>query len=121
LSGRVYLQQNNLETAQLALGQALEYSLQAGGLILTETILDFALLYRRPGEDENAARLLGFAQAQTGLPAVLVQGRLEPLRDSLAAVLDSESLDLLYAEGASYDQEALIRDLLGQSPESLGP
>lgn len=112
LSGRVYLHQNDLETVNLALDRALEYSIQAGGLMLTETILDFALLYRRLGEDENAARLLGFAQAQTGLPAVLVQGRLEPLRESLATVLDNDSLALLYAEGAALGSEEVANSLL---------
>ncbi len=111
LSGRVYLQQGELETAQLAFDRALEHSLSNGGIRFIETLLDFALLYKDLLAEEKAAYLLGFALAQTGLPASLVQWRIEPLRESLESITDDNKLALLLVEGARLNQQAIINNL----------
>jgi len=111
LSGRVYLQQGELDAAQLAFGQALDQSLQAGGIWLIVTILDFAYLYKGLSYEEKAARLLGFAQSQPGLPAALEQRRFEPLYESLKAMISDKKLALLVEEGARLDQQAIINNL----------
>jgi tetratricopeptide (TPR) repeat protein len=112
LSGRVYLQLHDVEAASLALNQALEQVLQAGDLRLIEVVLDLAELYLYQGDGENAARLIGFADARSDLPIALRQLRLEPLRESLVTACGNDELAPLYAEGAVLDKEAIARNLL---------
>ena len=111
ISGRISLQQGDLGTARLAFGHALKYSLQSRGVTHIETILNFATLYHSQSDMVNAAHLLGFAQSQTGLPAAVIQWRIEPLRASLAVGMDDNSLALLLEEGAKLDHQSIIDSL----------
>ncbi len=95
LSGRVSLQHGDLDAARLAFDNALDYSLKVGGEVLTETILDFVHYYQFLHNELTAGRLLGYTQSQSILPAILVQGRIEPLRASLAAEMNEDTLVLL--------------------------
>jgi tetratricopeptide (TPR) repeat protein len=109
LSGRAYLQQNNLEIAHLVLSRALEYSFQGSRLTLVRTTLDLADLKLHQGDEENAARLTGFAQSHSGMPAALKQQRLEPLQAKLSAALEDDLLAALYGEGAALDAQAIAK------------
>jgi predicted ATPase/DNA-binding CsgD family transcriptional regulator len=107
LSGRVFVGQGDVEAAQHAFDQALEYSLQIGGEIFIETILDFVEIHPSRSDLETAGRLLGYAQAQAGLPAALVHNRIEPLRRSLTTQMDEKFMARLLEEGAALDQQAI--------------
>jgi tetratricopeptide (TPR) repeat protein len=109
LSGRAYLQQNNLEIAHLALSRALEYSFQGSRLTLVRTTLGLADLKLHQGDEGNAARLTGFAQSHSGMPAALKQQRLEPLQVKLLAALEDDLLAALYGEGAALDAQAIAK------------
>jgi predicted ATPase/DNA-binding CsgD family transcriptional regulator/predicted negative regulator of RcsB-dependent stress response len=108
LNGRVCVGQGDAEAAQHAFEQALEYSLQIGGEIFTETILDFVEIYPSQFDQEIVGRLLGYAQSQTGLSTAVVQNRIEPLRRSLALRIDEDRLALLLKEGAALDQKVVL-------------
>ena len=111
ISGRLSLLQGDLEKARLAFGRALEYSQQADNMDLLRTVVEFAYLYQRQSEPKKAARLLGFVQSQAGLPAWLVQGRIQPLLASLATQMDEQELSLLLTEGVQLDRQAVIKEL----------
>ncbi len=83
-----------------------------GNTTTIETFLAFASYYHQQLEHELAALLLGYAQIQPGLPAVLVQSYLKPLHTSLAESLDEDRLSVLLDEGAALDQQELIDRLL---------
>lgn len=112
ISGRLSLLQGDLEKARLAFGRTLEYSQQADDIDLLRTVVEFAYLYQRQSEPKKAARLLGFVQSQAGLPAELVQWRIEPLLVSLAVAMDEQVLSLQLEEGANLDRQAIIDNLI---------
>lgn len=108
LSGRVYLLQGDAETAWLAFSDALEHSLEAGGVSFLETLLGFAEWHSDQGKEKLSARLLGYARAQEGLPAALRRWRIEPLRARLETGLGPEAVAALIAEGAALQQDVII-------------
>ena len=112
LSGRIDLQQGNADAAHSAFCHALKSSAQVGNTTTIETFLDFASYYHQQLEPELAALLLGYAQIQPGLSAVLVQSYLKPLHTSLAMSVDEDRLSVLLDEGAALDQQDLINRLL---------
>jgi predicted ATPase/class 3 adenylate cyclase len=112
VSGRLSLLQNKPAKAQQALDRALAYSQQVDDMALVRTIIEFAYLYQTQSDLQGAARLLGFVQSQAGLEAGLVQWRIEPLLESLAAALDEQELSLLLEEGAKLDRQAIIDNLI---------
>ncbi|MBE2225606.1 MAG: hypothetical protein IAF02_28980, partial [Anaerolineae bacterium] len=112
LSGRVYLQQGNLKAAHLEFLQALEDTRQSQVDMFVEVLLDFATLYNSQEDTENAARLLGYVQAQNQLPAPSVHFLVEPLHQALATKLDEVSLAALLHDGAQLNQQAIITQLL---------
>lgn len=111
LSGRVALQQGNVKNARLAFEHALAYSLQSQGMVIVESILDFANLQRVESDLESAARLLGFVQVQPGLSATLIQRQIEPLRSSLSAARGEHWLAMMAEEGAQLDQQTILKTL----------
>jgi predicted ATPase/DNA-binding CsgD family transcriptional regulator len=108
LEGQIYLHQGDLEAAYRSFQTALENNLQSGGTSLLETFLDFADYYQSQIDPESAARLLGFVQSKTGLPAVLVNNRINPLRASLEEEMGEESLANYLAQGAALDQKDIL-------------
>jgi tetratricopeptide (TPR) repeat protein len=118
LSGRLSLLQGDPMKAWRELGRALDYGRQAGNMDLLWTIVEFAYWYQRQDDAEQAARLLGFVRSQDGKSAELVQWRIEPLLESLAANMMEQELSLLMAEGAQLDRQAII-DGLGQMPNVI--
>ena len=112
LSGRISMQQNDLKAAHLALCRALEVHSKVHNHTLIETFIDFAHYHQRQSEVETAARLLGFIQAQSGLPALLIQERINPLSTKLIGDLDAGRLAELLDEGSALDQQTLTDSLL---------
>ena len=112
LSGRVYLQQGDLQAAHLEFSQALDDVRQTQTDTPIEIFLDFAALYNKQANTEEAARLLGFVQVQNQLPAPSVHYLVEPLHQALAAKLDEAVLAALFHEGAQLNQQAIITQLL---------
>lgn len=114
LSGRIDLQQGNTDAAHSAFCQALEYSTKVSNTALIEILVDFASYFQQQLEHEFAALLLGYAQDQNGLSALLVKSHLDPLHASLAASMEAERLTALLEEGAVLDQQELIDRLLAE-------
>lgn len=111
LSGRLALLRGKPVEVRQALDRALEYSQQASDMDLIRTVVEFACWYQGQNDMAQAARLLGFAQSQVGLPADLIQWRIEPLIASVAAAMDEGELSSLLEEGASLDRQAIVDGL----------
>ena len=118
ISGRLSLLQGDVEKARQEFARALEYSQLADNIELMKMVVEFAYLYQDQSDTEQATRLLGFVQSQAGLPAELLQWRIEPLLVSLAVVMDEQKISLLLAEGAKLDRQAIIADLRQLSMQS---
>ena len=112
VSGRLSLLQNKPAKARQALDRALAYSQQVDDMAIVRTIVEFAYLYQTQSDLQGAARLLGFVQSQATLEAGLVQWRIKPLLESLAAALDEQELSLLLEDGAKLDRQAIIDNLI---------
>lgn len=114
LSGRTSLQQGDSETARLYFCRAIELHGKVHNQTLVEIFLDFAHFHQQQSNLETAARLLGFVQAQPGLPALLVQERINPLNTRLAGEMIAGRLDLLLREGSTLDQQEFADSLLAE-------
>jgi tetratricopeptide (TPR) repeat protein len=108
LSGRFQMREGDLNNARNSFERALEYSLQGGGTTLMESLLDFACLFLAQPAEETAARLLGFVQAQSSLPKVIIDRRIVPLRYALVADMGEQLASQLFEEGAVLDRKAII-------------
>lgn len=112
LSGRISIQQGDMESSQLAFCRALEVHSKVTNHTLIETLLDVAHFHLQQSNLEIAACVLGFVQAQPGLPASLVQNRIQPLNKKLTGEIDSGQIVQLLHEGKDLDQQDLIDSLL---------